>query len=368
MDKTLETLVAELEAGAPEVRKRAEQVAEERLVAYKELVDLGDEVVSFIREKLHFRLASEAIPQLLRDLEAHLGEKGLRKLLRSPNPLDFAPKLMLKGDAAGALLVEDYVDDYESLFVEPFSYLQPEEQDPFGVIYIGLEGEGLDDEYFTWGITAELAHHLVYILRPEDEVDGGIDEFYDSALCTSVLPAEIRADRLGETVTGLKSIHLIVHYLEKAGTAWKGAKMAADDQIAKLEDCYSRLESPSVSKRLGHILTKTPFFRWYLQLNLYTALKWFSESMIPEHLTALSLTWQVLEEIAESTGYPLEKSFDLLPYVAAQALRDPGVNHLVPADFIRDIRVKLPEYLVFDTLYPDMDGRLDDRYLGLQDG
>lgn len=341
MEKRLENFIAELEASAPDVRRRAEQAAEERLAAYKELVDLGDEVVSFIREKLHFRLASEDVPSLLEDIEEHMGRRGFTTLSFKHDLDDYASGLRLQEDEEGALLVEEY----EDLFREPFLYYMPSVEDPFGTIVIGLPGERLDDEYFRWGIAAELAHHLVFVLRPEEDIHKGIDEFYDCALSTSVLPPEVKEERLKDSATGLEMNHFAASYLEKTDDQKKAADMAADALISRFKEGYSGSDSHSLHEMVEHYVMGTLPFKWYMQLTMRSYFRDVSDSLPPEHLTALSLAWQVLDAIAETTGYSIENSFDQLPIVAARVLRDPDVNHLVPAEFVKDVKARLPEYL-----------------------
>lgn len=341
MDKTLETLVAELEASAPEIRRRAEQAAEEQLVAYRRLIGLDDEEASFIREKLQFKLASEDVPSLLEDIGGHMGRRGFTTLRLRRNLEDYASGLRLQGDEEGALLVEEY----EDLFREPFLYYAPCEEDPFGVIVIGLPGECLDDEYFRWGIAAELAHHLVFVLRPEEDIHKGIDEFYDCALSTLVLPSDLKEEWLEDSGLWLKMKHFAACYLERTDNPRKAADMAADAWLSRLKEGYSGSGPHSLREMVEHYVMGTLPFKWYMQLNMRSYFRDISDSLSPEHLTAFSLAWQVLDAIAETTGYSIENSFDQLSIVAARALRDAGVNHLVPAEFVKDVKARLPEYL-----------------------
>lgn len=341
MNEKIDNIIAMLEKRAPEMRERAERVLDEQLAAYQEHLGFSDEGASFLKEKIYFRLASENIPSLLEDLEKHLGSEGVEELISNPKPLDVASRLSRQGNPVGALLVQEYAD----FATCSFEYCQPDKLDPFGGIIIGLQGENWEEDYFRFGIAAELAHHLVFCLRPEDEVHGGIDEFYDCALSSSVLPDDLKEERLRHSAFSLRMKHLAASYLEKAGNPKDAAAMVADAWITELKKNYSSLESPSIHDRFGNIITKTPFFRWRLQSALRSDFEDVSEKISPEHLMAYSFTWQVLDGIMEITGYSIEKSFDMLPLAAAGALRDPDVNHLVMSEFIKDVKQKLPEYL-----------------------
>lgn len=327
-------------------RERAERAVERQLEKLVNKASFKDEHIARARETLRIRIASEEFDGIVEVLWDSYMPDDLRALTEGnmdefsrvePRRLDWQPTEAVS-----------LTDELFALRFFEFSHTHHTEGKYTGEghIYIGFGGEGWPSQKFDFGITAELAHHILHTEREDAHL--GISELYDHAL--SWWTTEGLPEYFDPGCIKLRLAHFLTEHKGWDADFAMLAEQAATEILSTDGGRYELLScffgADYLSRFIESGVLPTPDNIKYELINgpLFRNLQHMSWDKA--HTTGNALAWELLLEIERLTGLEakgIEAHYKLTD-VVVQAMYD-DVDFTSPERYIETIKPRLPEYL-----------------------